>query len=56
MSRFRHREREYSLERSIRHGILNPLNDCIATENNLQRRATLTVLGQNISLNFLEDD
>lgn len=35
LSRFRHREREYSLERSIRHNILNSLNDCIAIENNL---------------------
>lgn len=54
LSRFRHRERKYSLERALRHGILNPLNDCIAIENNLRRRATLTLLGESINLKFSE--
>jgi hypothetical protein len=55
LSRFRHREHKYSLEHEIRHGILNPLNDCIAIENNLQRRVALTLLGENINLKFLEE-
>lgn len=55
LSRFSHKEREYSLERSIRHHILNALNDCIAIENNLRRRAALTIVGRDIDLKFLED-
>lgn len=38
MSKFRHKERKYSLEYGIRTKILDPLNDCIATEKNFQRR------------------
>ncbi len=38
LSRFKHRERNYSWEREIRKGILNPLNTCIAVEKNFQRR------------------
>lgn len=55
LSSFRHRERKYSLERSIRQGILNPLNDCVAIENNLQRRAALSILSQDAKLNLLEE-
>lgn len=55
LSRFRHKEREYSLERSIRKSILNPINDCIAIENNLRRRIGLTTMKQSMSFNFLED-
>lgn len=55
LSRFRHKEREYSLERSIRKSILNPLNDCIAIENNLRRRIALTNIGRGMKINLLED-
>jgi hypothetical protein len=41
ISKFQHRERQYSLEHGIRKGILDPLNDCIAAENNFQRRVSL---------------
>jgi hypothetical protein len=41
LSRFKHRERQYSWEREIRKGILDPLNTCIAVEKNFQRRVTL---------------
>lgn len=41
LSKFQHREREYSLERSIRKNILDPLNDCIAVKKNFQRRIDL---------------
>jgi hypothetical protein len=42
LSTFKHHDRKYSLERSIRDGILNVLNTCIAVENNFQRRAAWT--------------
>lgn len=35
---FKHKERKYCLEHEIRKGILNPMNTCIATENNFKRR------------------
>jgi hypothetical protein len=38
LSRFQHKERNYSWEREIRKGILDPLNTCIAIEKNFQRR------------------
>ena len=41
LSRFKHRERNYSWEREIRKGILDPLNTCIAVEKNFQRRIAL---------------
>ncbi|MCZ8106571.1 MAG: hypothetical protein O9972_52940, partial [Burkholderiales bacterium] len=41
LSRFKHRERNYSWERQIRKGILDPLNTCIAVEKNFQRRVAL---------------
>ncbi|MGL5871988.1 MAG: hypothetical protein ACRC2R_06415 [Xenococcaceae cyanobacterium] len=41
VSKFQHRERNYSLEHGIRKGILNPLNDCIAVEKNFKRRLSL---------------
>ncbi|MEG3440123.1 hypothetical protein V0288_23540 [Pannus brasiliensis CCIBt3594] len=41
LSRFQHRDRKYCWERDVRQGILNPLNTCIALENNFQRRIAL---------------
>jgi hypothetical protein len=41
ISVFRHHDRKYAIERSIRKEILNPLNDCIATYKNFQRRSEL---------------
>ena len=38
ISEFKHHDRKYSLENSVRQHILNRLNTCIATENNFQRR------------------
>lgn len=38
VSAFKHRDRNYSIEKAIRKGILDPLNTCIATEKNFQRR------------------
>jgi hypothetical protein len=38
MADFQHRDRNYSIEREIRHGILDRLGICIALENNFQRR------------------
>lgn len=40
ISRFKHWKLEYRLEHNMRHRILNPLNMCIATENNFRRRTT----------------
>lgn len=56
LSDFRHKERKYSLGRSFRQGILNPLNDCIAIENNLRRRIALTTLGKDANWKLLEDE
>jgi hypothetical protein len=39
---FKHKERKYSLEREIRKGILDVLNNCIAVENNFQKRVAWT--------------
>jgi hypothetical protein len=41
ISAFKHREKKYSIEQGVRHGILNPLNTCIATYANFQRRTAL---------------
>lgn len=41
VSCFQHYKRDYSIGRGIRQGILNRLNDCIADENNFQRRVAL---------------
>jgi hypothetical protein len=38
ISVFKHRDMNCSLEKEIRKGILDPLNACIATEKNFQRR------------------
>jgi hypothetical protein len=38
---FRHREKKYSIERGVRHGILDRLNSCIANYQNFQRRSVL---------------
>lgn len=46
MSEFKHHDRKYALENSIRKHILDKLGTCIATENNFQRR--LFVMNQNI--------
>jgi hypothetical protein len=50
LSSFKHNDRKYSLERSVRDGILNILNTCIAVENNFQRRAVWTINGQDKNL------
>lgn len=42
LSRFRHKERKYSLERAMRKGILDVLNTCIALETNFQRRVAFS--------------
>ena len=41
MADFKHRDREYSIERAIRKKILDRLGTCIAIENNFQRRISL---------------
>ena len=41
ISVFKHREREYSIEREVRQGILDRLNTCIANYENFQRRTVL---------------
>lgn len=38
ISIFKHRDYKYSIESSVRKGILEPLNTCIATERNFIRR------------------
>jgi hypothetical protein len=35
---YQHKERKYSISRNIRKNILDPLNDCIASHQNFQRR------------------
>jgi len=55
LSQFRHHNPKYSIERSMRHGILESLNDCIAIEINLRRRAALTMLGKDANFDFLAD-
>lgn len=39
---FKHSDRKYSLERSIRKGILEVLNTCIGVKNNFQERTSWT--------------
>lgn len=41
VSAFKHKEKKYRLEHTMRHGVLNRLNTCIATEKNFQRRTAL---------------
>ena len=41
MSEFKHPDRKYSLERSVRKHILDKLGTCIAVENNFQCRISL---------------
>lgn len=52
ISVFKHRQREYSIEREVRQGILDRLNTCIANYENFQRR---TVLASNSLGNQLSD-
>lgn len=46
ISGFKHKERKYRLEHTMRHGILNRINTCIATEKNFQRRTALMAATQ----------
>lgn len=48
MADFQHRDRNYSLEKEIRKGILDNLGTCIALENNFQRRLSLMSNSQNV--------
>ncbi|MGL5944087.1 MAG: hypothetical protein ACRC2S_27715 [Waterburya sp.] len=48
MADFKHRDREYSIERAIRKKILDRLGTCIAIENNFQRRISLMNNSQNL--------
>jgi hypothetical protein len=41
ISNFKHPNEKYSIIRSIRHNILDPLNTCIASYENFQRRSEL---------------
>ncbi|MEB3163769.1 MAG: hypothetical protein VKK80_11115 [Prochlorothrix sp.] len=41
IAEFRHKERKYCLNREIRRKILDPLNTCIGTTHNFQRRLEL---------------
>jgi hypothetical protein len=41
ISVFKHRERKYSIEHEVRHGILDRLNICIANYANFQRRTVV---------------
>lgn len=45
LSKYKHKERKYAIERSLRKGILDPLSDCIGAERNFQRRMWLTDSG-----------
>lgn len=55
LSRFKHDDRKYSLERSLRLNILDVLNTCIAVEKNFQQRVSWTVAKQNMNnMNKLE--
>lgn len=40
LSEFKHHDRKYAIEHSVRHHILNKLGTCIAIENNFQRRVS----------------
>ena len=53
MSEFKHHDRKYSLERSVRKHILDKLGTCIAVENNFQCRISLTNNNSNDSQNLL---
>lgn len=53
ISVFKHSDRKYSIERSIRHGILDPLNTCIASYENFQRRSELFKLDSPQQVNAL---
>lgn len=56
VSQICHKEVKDLLVRSSREGILNPLNDCIAIENNLRHRIAFTVMGENITLKLDSPD
>ena len=47
MAEFQHRDRNYSIEKEVRQGILERLSNCIATENNFQRRLSFMNSNQN---------
>ncbi|VEP16390.1 conserved hypothetical protein [Hyella patelloides LEGE 07179] len=47
MSEFKHHDRKYAIENSIRKHILNKLGTCIAIENNFQRRLSFMDQNQN---------
>ena len=49
MADFSHRDRNYSIEKEIREGILDRLSMCIAIENNFQRR--LSLIDNNYNVN-----
>jgi hypothetical protein len=51
MADFQHRDRNYSIEREIRDGILNRLGTCIALENNFQRRLSFMNQNSNTTIN-----
>jgi hypothetical protein len=51
LSEFKHLNREYSLENSIRKHILDKLGTCIAIENNFQRRLSYIEKNKNITEN-----
>lgn len=55
MADFQHRDRNYSIEKEIRQGILERLSTCIALENNFQRRLSLMNNNQNTNNNDLKN-
>ena len=56
VSIFKHPKKKYAIESSIRNYILDPLNTCIASYQNFQRRSELLGLETSfVSNNMLED-
>lgn len=51
MSEFKHHDRKYSLENSMRKHILDKLGTCIAIENHFQRRLSFMNREQNVENN-----
>ena len=49
MAEFQHRDRNYSLEKEVRQGILEKLGNCIAIENNFQRRLSFMSNSRNVN-------
>ncbi|MEO0375343.1 MAG: hypothetical protein AAF329_12110 [Cyanobacteria bacterium P01_A01_bin.17] len=56
ISHFKHHDRKYSLERSIRKSILDVLNTCIAVGTNFQRRIELMTPVEASSSNMLNPE